>query len=83
MLDSLYDNVLSIMTEKGFITWFEKNQQNYGKTSPLKWCYNINGELKSPPKPPTGINWVSHTYDSHFYHPHTIKIDDNGFVGPH
>ena len=28
MLDELYDDVLSIMTEKGFTGWFEKNHRN-------------------------------------------------------
>ena len=79
MLDELYDDVLSVMTEKGFVEWFEKNQPN--KVSPLKWCYDTEGELKSPPKPPKGLTWVSNTYDKHFYYPHKIRIDDEGNVG--
>lgn len=81
MLDELYDDVLSIMTEKGFISWFEKN--NNDRISPLKWCYDNDGGLKSPPKPPSGLSWLGHTYDSYHYYPYNIKIDDNGFVGPH
>jgi hypothetical protein len=81
MLDELYDDVLSVMTEKGFTQWFERNQS--GKTSPLKWCYERDGELMTPPKPPTGLSWIGYTYDSHLYAPHTIQIDGDGNVGPH
>ena len=78
MLDELYDDVLSVLTEKGFVQWFEKNQPN--KVSPLKWCYDSEGELKIPPTPPKGIKWLGNTYDSFQYFPHTIEIDDNGVV---
>jgi hypothetical protein len=81
MLDELYDDVLSIMTEKGFITWFENNQRT--KTSPLKWCYDNDCELKAPPKPPAGLSWLGHTYDSYHHYPHTVIISDEGNVGPY
>ena len=81
MLDELYDDVLSVMTEKGFISWYERNHRH--KTSPLKWCYESSGELMAPPKPPNGLSWIGYTYDSHLYSPHTILIDNDGNVGPH
>ena len=81
MLDELYDDVLSVMTEKGFTGWFEKNHRN--ETSPLKWCYDSDCELKTSPKPPAGLTWLGHTYDSYHYTPNTIEIDDNGNVGSH
>lgn len=80
MLDELYDDVLSIMTEKGFTDWFERNHSN--KTSPLKWCYDTDGDLKSPKTPPKGITWLINTYDNQQYFPHLNSIDDNGNVGP-
>jgi hypothetical protein len=81
MLDELYDDVLSIMTEKGFTKWFEKNHRN--ETSPLKWCYDNDCELKPSPRPPAGLSWLGHTYDSHMFFPSKVHIDDNGMVGPH
>ena len=81
MLDELYDDVLSVMTEKGFTGWFEKNHRN--KISPLKWCYDNDCELKTSLKPPNGLSWIGHTYDNHNYSPHTIEIGDNGIVSPH
>lgn len=80
MLDELYDDVLSIMTENGFVHWFEKNHGN--KISPLKWCYDTECNLKSPKTPPKGITWVVNTYDGYQYFPHTKCIDDNGSVSP-
>ena len=77
MLDKLYDDVLSVMTEKGFISWFEKNQTT---VSPLKWCYDKEGRLKSPPIPPKDITWLGNSYDPVQYHPHTIKINNRDNV---
>lgn len=79
MLDELYDDVLSIMTENGFTDWVERNHPN--KVSPLKWCYDSNGELKTPTLPPKGITWLANTYDNHSYYPHIVSIDDGGMVG--
>ena len=36
MIDELYDDVLSVMKEHGFVDWFYNNHR--GKVSPLKWC---------------------------------------------
>tara|TARA_R110002020_G_scaffold83243_5_gene206283 strand:+ start:118 stop:363 length:246 start_codon:yes stop_codon:yes gene_type:complete len=77
MIDELYDEVLNVMEENGFIKWFETNQN---KVSPLKWCYDNGGVLKSPPKPPKGVKWLGNTYDSLQYHPKTIQIDGEGVV---
>lgn len=79
MLDELYDDVLSVMTEKGFTDWFEKNHSN--KTSPLKWCYDNDCELKSPPTPPAGLTWLANSYDGYFRFPHKVEVTDNGIVG--
>jgi len=72
MLDKLYDDVLSVMTEKGFTDWFEHNRSS--KTSPLKWSYNNDCEL-SPHKPPSGLTWLGYSYETHQYSPYTIMIE--------
>ena len=81
MLDELYDDVLSIMTEKGFTQWFERNYSSQ-RTSPLKWCYDDNGNMKPPKTPPKGINWLVNTYDNQLYCSHLLSIDDNGDLNP-
>ena len=80
MLDELYDDVISIMGEKGFISWFETNHS--GKISPLKWCYDTDGSLKLPTNPPKGLTWLVQTYDTHQYHPIDLSINTDGIVGP-
>ena len=80
MLDGLYDDVISVMTENGFVEWFERNHGN--KLSPLKWCYDINGGLRTAPTPPKGITWVVNSYDKCLYYPYKRYITDNGYIKP-
>ena len=80
MIDELYDDVLSIMAEKGFVTWFQNNHSD--KISPLRWCYGTNGTLRHPPTPPKGLTWLINSHDTILYYPYTGQIDDFGNVGP-
>lgn len=80
MLDELYEDVLSVMKEYGFVDWFDKT---YNKdVSPLKWCYDTERTLKSPKTPPKNIKWIAFSYDSLINYPTKIFIDENG-VGPY
>ena len=76
MLDSIYDDVLSIMKENGFTEWFTKN--HHDKTSPLKWSYN--NDVRPPLTPPKNINWLIHDYDDLIQYPITLMIDDSGNI---
>jgi hypothetical protein len=80
MLDGLYDDVISVMTENGFVEWFERNHRN--KISPLKWCYDVGGGLKEPTTPPKGITWSVNSYDQCLYYPYKCSITDNGDIEP-
>lgn len=80
MIDELYDDVLSILTEKGFTDWFNKTHTY--KVSPLKWCYDTECTLKAPLVPPKNIRWIAFTYDSLINYPQKIYIDKDG-VGPY
>jgi len=74
MLDELYDDVLSIMTEKGFVNWFHKKHPN--KVSPLKWSYDSGCTIKPIPKTPKNLLWLGFTYETHNYTPIKLKITD-------
>lgn len=78
MIDEIYDDVLSVMKEKGFVSWFSKN--HLSKTSPLMWSYDNNCERKSPTIPPKNIKWKVNSYDILLQHPYTIIIDGSGYV---
>ena len=80
MLDELYDDVLSVMKEHGFIDWFNKNHPD--KPSPLKWCYDRNNGLKTPPKPPKDIKWLVYSHDDLINYPIKLEMDNEGVVGP-
>jgi hypothetical protein len=79
MLNELYDDVLSVLKEKGFVDWFHKNHNR--RISPLRWCYDDDGTMRAPITPPKGIKWIVFTHDEHVYFPHTLIIDDDGTVG--
>lgn len=81
MLDELYDDVLSVMKEQGFVDWFIKNHND--KISPLKWCYDTNCERKVPQSPPKEIKWLINSYDDLVCFPYPLIIDEFGVVSPH
>jgi hypothetical protein len=80
MLDELYEDVLSVMKEYGFVDWFNKTHPD--KVSPLKWCYDTECTLKAPKAPPKNIKWIAFTYDSLINYPNRLYIDKDG-VGPY
>ena len=80
MIDEMYDDVLSIMSKYGFTQWFSKNQN--GRVSPLKWCYDVDGTLKTTKKPPKNIKWLVQSHDENHYYPIELSVDDDGVVGP-
>jgi hypothetical protein len=80
MIDELYDDVLSVMKEHGFVDWFYNNHR--GKVSPLKWCYDTGGTLKQPKTPPKNITWIVFSHDELFFLPYKQCINNEGIIGP-
>lgn len=80
MLDELYDDVLSILKEKGFVDWYSINHR--GKISPLRWCYESEGNLKTPTQPIKGMKWLVFSHDEYMFLPYKLSINDEGVVEP-
>lgn len=80
MLDELYDDVISVLEETGYLEWEQKNRD--GKVSPFKWCYDTGGELRLPPMVKNDLKWSFFTYDDMFNLPHKLSVNKEGFIEP-